>query len=181
MHPVERSLVKLVCGELGTHYRRLRCQVARGEFPTLGRQLYVVAIPLKQADVTHRLDLSDICMLRRDRFAVLIESSSDARYGATHCGANWNKEAVESAREYLKTQAFSLKGLVSQLKYGGFTSSQAEYGVARSGANWDQQAAKSAREYLKTQAFSASALIGQLEYSGFTASQAEYGAKAVGL
>jgi hypothetical protein len=108
-------------------------------------------------------------------------STADATYGATHAGANWNKEAVGDAKQYLQTGAFSLKGLIGQLEYDGFTRSQAGYGVANSNGNWDKEAAKDAREYVKQQAFSASGLVGQLEYDGFTASQAEFGAKAVGL
>jgi len=108
-------------------------------------------------------------------------STADATYGATHSGANWNKEAVGDAKQYLQTQPFSFKGLIGQLEYDGFTSSQAGYGVARSNANWDREAALDARQYLTSQAFSASGLVGQLEYDGFTASQAQYGVKAVGL
>src|SRR5262249_43707597 len=37
--------------------------------------------------------------------------------------------AVRAAHEYLQTQAFSLKGLVSQLKFEGFSTSDATYGA----------------------------------------------------
>ena len=46
--------------------------------------------------------------------------------------------AVRSAKEYLQSQAFSFKSLVSQLKYEGFSSSDATYGVTHSGANLDE-------------------------------------------
>lgn len=108
-------------------------------------------------------------------------STADATYAATHVDANWNKEALGDAKQYLQNQPFSLKGLIGQLEYDGFTSSQAGYGADNCKANWDEEAAEDARQYLKQQAFSASGLIGQLEYDGFTASQAEFGAKAVGL
>jgi hypothetical protein len=49
-----------------------------------------------------------------------------------HTGANWDREALLSAKEYLSTQAFSLSGLIAQLDspYGGqFTVAQATYGA----------------------------------------------------
>jgi hypothetical protein len=86
---------------------------------------------------------------------------------------------LRDAQEYLGTQAFSLKGLISQLKYDGFTTSQANYGAHHVRVNWNKEAAADARDYLQTQAFSRSGLIAQLEYDGFTPSQAAYGANAV--
>ena len=90
-------------------------------------------------------------------------------------------QAVRAAKEYLQTQAFSLKGLVSQLKYEGYSTSDATYGAKHSGANWMKQAVRSAKEYLQTQAFSFSSMVGQLEYEGFTHAQAVHGARAVRL
>jgi len=90
-------------------------------------------------------------------------------------------QAVRAAKEYLQTQAFSLKGLVSQLKYEGYSTSDATYGAKHSGANWMKQAVRSAKEYLQTQAFSFSGMVGQLEYEGFTHAQAVHGARAVRL
>ena len=66
-------------------------------------------------------------MCIRDRFTV-----AQATYGVDHTGANWYKEAVSAAKEYLSAQAFSRNGLISQLDspYGGqFTVAQATYGV----------------------------------------------------
>jgi hypothetical protein len=90
-------------------------------------------------------------------------------------------QAVRKAKEYLQTSAFSLKGLVSQLKYEGFSTSDATYGARHSGANWTAQAARKAKEYLQTSAFSYSGMVHQLEYDGFTPAQAAHGARAVGL
>jgi hypothetical protein len=89
--------------------------------------------------------------------------------------------AVLKAKEYLRYQAFSSKGLVSQLKYEGFSTSDATYGTSHSGANWMKQAVKKAKEYLRYQAFSGSGLVAQLKYEGFTSAQALYGVRAVGL
>jgi hypothetical protein len=87
---------------------------------------------------------------------------------ATLAGAgatNGDKEALAAAKEYLSTQAFSLRGLISQLDspYGGqFTVAQATYGAVHSGANWNKEALAAAKEYLSTQAFSLRGLISQL-------------------
>jgi hypothetical protein len=89
--------------------------------------------------------------------------------------------AVRKAHEYLQFEAFSLKGLASQLKYEGFSTSDANYGASHSGANWMKQAVRKAKEYLHMQAFSRSSMIAQLKYEGFTPAQALHGALAVGL
>ena len=90
-------------------------------------------------------------------------------------------QAVRKAHEYLQFSAFSLKGLVSQLKFEGFSTSDATYGASHSGANWMKEAAAKAKEYLQSQAFSRSGMIAQLNFEGFTSSQALYGARAAGL
>jgi hypothetical protein len=90
-------------------------------------------------------------------------------------------QAVRKAHDYLDYQAFSLKGLIAQLKYEGFSTSDATYGATHVRANWFKEAAAKAKDYLKFQAFSRSGLISQLEYEGFTPAQAAYGARAVGL
>src|SRR3954447_11961402 len=70
-------------------------------------------------------------------------------------------QAVRAAQAYLQSQAFSLKGLISQLKYEGFSTSDATYGASHAGANWTQQALRAAKEYLQSQAFSLKGLISQ--------------------
>ena len=56
-------------------------------------------------------------------------SDKEAKYGADHCGANWNEQAKKMAQSYLESMSFSRQGLLDQLEYEGFTSEQAEYGV----------------------------------------------------
>lgn len=90
-------------------------------------------------------------------------------------------QAVRSAKQYLLVEAFSLKGLVSQLKFEGFSTSDATYGGTHSGANWMKEAAAAAKEYLRTMPFSRSGMVAQLRFDGFTPAQAAYGARAVGL
>jgi hypothetical protein len=89
--------------------------------------------------------------------------------------------AVRVAKDYLQSQGFSYKGLVSQLKYEGFSAGDASYGASHSGANWTKEAVVVARDYLDSQGFSRRGLIEQLEYEGFTPAQALYGARAAGL
>ena len=90
-------------------------------------------------------------------------------------------QAVRAAHEYLQFQAYSLKGLISQLKFEGYSTSDATYGARYSGANWFKQAVRSAKEYLEFQAFSFSGMVGQLQYEGFTHAQAVYGARGARL
>ena len=56
-------------------------------------------------------------------------TSSEARYGADNCGADWYEQASLKAKEYLKVMSFSYSGLVEQLEYEGFTHDQAVYGA----------------------------------------------------
>ncbi len=90
-------------------------------------------------------------------------------------------QAVRKAKEYLAYEAFSLKSLIHQLKYEGFSTSDATYGASHAGANWMKQAVKKAKEYLAYEAFSFSGLVHQLEYEGFTHAQAVHGAHGAGL
>lgn len=90
-------------------------------------------------------------------------------------------QAVRAAKSYLRVSAFSLKGLISPLKYEGFSTSDATYGAVHAGANWMTQAVRAAKAYLRVSAFSFSGMVGQLEYDGFTHLQAVHGARAVHL
>ena len=94
------------------------------------------------------------------------------------------KNARESAEQYLQTQAFSRAGLVKQLssQYGeGFSKADAIYAVNHIDVDWNEQAAKAAKDYLANQPFSRAGLIHQLESpygDGFTHAQAVYGVNA---
>jgi Host cell surface-exposed lipoprotein len=90
-------------------------------------------------------------------------------------------QAVRAAHEYLQFEAFSLKGLVKQLKFEGYSTSDAAYGATHAGANWMNEAVKSAKGYLKMKAFSFRGMVRQLQFDGFTHAQAAHGARAVGL
>ncbi|MCM1507010.1 MAG: Ltp family lipoprotein [Ruminococcus flavefaciens] len=56
----------------------------------------------------------------------------DAVYAADNCGADWNQEAVESAKSYLEIFDFSKERLIQQLIGGEeFTEEQAEYAASQ--------------------------------------------------
>jgi hypothetical protein len=87
-----------------------------------------------------------------------LASVSAAEAGPT----NGDKEALAAAKEYLNSQAFSLKGLIAQLDSpdgSGFTVAQATYGADHCDANWTKEALLAAKEYLQSQPFSFRGLI----------------------
>lgn len=90
------------------------------------------------------------------------------------------KNALSSAKTYLKFSAFSYQGLINQLKFEQFSDEEAKYAADNCGADWNEQAAKSAKKYLEFSSFSRQGLIDQLMFEGFTQQQAEYGASAAG-
>ncbi|MBR5791990.1 MAG: Ltp family lipoprotein [Ruminiclostridium sp.] len=89
------------------------------------------------------------------------------------------QNALETAKGYLRSGAFSYSGLIDQLEYEGYTYSEAVYGADHCGADWYEQAAQCAEEYLDVMSFSRQGLIDQLEYEGFTYDQAVYGVDQV--
>jgi hypothetical protein len=87
------------------------------------------------------------------------------------------RNALKSAKSYLRSGSFSKSGLVEQLEYEDYSSADARWAVARAGANWNAEAVESAKSYLRSGSFSRQDLIEQLEYEGFTSAQAKYGVK----
>ena len=57
-------------------------------------------------------------------------TSSECKYAADNCGADWYEQAAGSAKAYLSFMAFSKQGLIDQLVYEGYTKQEAEYGAA---------------------------------------------------
>lgn len=92
------------------------------------------------------------------------------------------QEAIDSAKQYLSTQAFSKAGLIDQLssKAGdGFPAKVATFAVNHLDVDWNHQAYLSAKQYLSLESFSKANLIQQLESGAgdkFTHAQAVYGA-----
>ena len=90
------------------------------------------------------------------------------------------KNALESAKDYLDYSAFSYQGLIEQLEFEGYSNSESVYAADHCGADWNNEAARMAQEYIDFMSFSRQELVEQLEFEGFTSEQAEYGVKAVG-
>lgn len=61
-------------------------------------------------------------------------TNEEAKYGADNCGADWNEQAVNSAKSYLDGFNFSKDEMINQLEEGeGFTHEQAVYGAEHCG------------------------------------------------
>lgn len=90
------------------------------------------------------------------------------------------RNALESAKSYLRFTAFSYEGLIEQLEYEEFSHEDAVFAADNCGADWYYQALKSADDYLSFTAFSYKSLIEQLEYEKFTKDQATYAADNCG-
>ncbi|WP_240666792.1 Ltp family lipoprotein [Longirhabdus pacifica] len=50
---------------------------------------------------------------------------------------DWNEQAVKPAEQYLQFSSFSRSGLITQLKFEGFTTEEATYGVDQTGLTDD--------------------------------------------
>ncbi|SMG09754.1 Ltp family lipoprotein [Paraburkholderia susongensis] len=96
------------------------------------------------------------------------------------------KNAVRSAKQYLRVHAFSRNGLIRQLSSDagdGYKIADATAAVDSLNIDWNEQAVRSAKQYLDMQGFSCKGLVQQLSSSygdGYTVSQATHGAKQAG-
>ena len=92
------------------------------------------------------------------------------------------KNAVNSANQYLRISGFSRQGLINQLSsdFGnGYSISDATIAVHSLNIDWKKQSVKSANLYITMQGFSCKGLIEQLSSefgSGYTLEEATYGA-----
>lgn len=129
-----------------------------------------------------RYELVGYSLCRDCYMAVMEGIEDDSPQGGTgDAGATTGeRNALESALDYLDVLPFSYSGLIEQLEYEGYTSGEATYAADHCGADWYEQAALSAKEYLEIASFSRQSLIEQLEFEGFTYAQAVYGAEQNG-
>lgn len=102
--------------------------------------------------------------------AFFITTSSDI-FAATRGEQN----ALKQAEMYSNFMPLSLKGIINQLKFEGYSDAEAEYGANNLKVDWNEQAYKSANKYLELMPMSKQALLQQLKFEGFTSEQAEYG------
>jgi hypothetical protein len=114
------------------------------------------------------------------------KSSGDNKSAKPHYTVS-QQNAINAAKDYLNTAAFSKKGLIDQLSSSaadGYPHKDAVFAVAHLHVNWKQQAVQAAKDYLDTSSFSCQGLIEQLSSSAgdkYTQAQAQYAAKKVGL
>jgi Host cell surface-exposed lipoprotein len=87
------------------------------------------------------------------------------------------RNALSSAKSYLRSEAFSKSGLIKQLEFEHYSRSEAHWAVAHVRVSWNAEAVQSAKSYLRSSSFSRQGLIEQLEFEGFTHSQAVYGVR----
>lgn len=104
-------------------------------------------------------------------------SKAEAHYSGLTSG---QRNALDSAKSYIRHSAFSHDGLIDQLEYEGYTTADATFAANNCGADWNEEALQKAQSYLKHSAFSRSGLIDQLEYEKFTSEQATYAVDSCG-
>lgn len=107
-------------------------------------------------------------------------AEEQAKKDAIEKASTEQKNALNKAKDYLRSMAFSYSGLVQQLEYEGYSNESATFAVDNCGADWNEQAAKKAKNYMDSMSFSRQGLLDQLIYEGFSNEQAEYGVSAVG-
>lgn len=96
------------------------------------------------------------------------------------------RNAVRSAKQYLRMTGFSREGLIDQLASNagdGYGVADATAAVDSLDVDWNANAVKSAKQYLNLSGFSCQGLIEQLSSSSgdkYTQSQATYGARQAG-
>jgi len=108
-------------------------------------------------------------------------SKADATFAANNVIADWNAEALESARMILKSAGYSRGELRAMLIEGeGFTPAQVQYAVNNAQANWNEEAVESATSYRKRGGYSRDELIQKLiKWEEFTPAQARYAVNKV--
>lgn len=122
-----------------------------------------------------------------DRKIALSVVKSNAKYPTAKPLSAEQKNAVRSAQDYLRSGAFSRKGLIKQLSSDagdGYSLEASTYAVDSLDIDYNEQAVKSAQGYLQNGAFSRKGLIAQLGSDageGFTHSQAVHGVNEAGL
>ena len=60
-------------------------------------------------------------------------STADATWAADHSGADWNAQAVMSAKGYMQMGGFSRGSLIDQLQFDKYTYAQASYAASQVG------------------------------------------------
>jgi hypothetical protein len=109
------------------------------------------------------------------------KKAAAARVAAANRLTTAQENAKRKAESYLEFTGFSRSGLITQLKFEGFSAKDAERAIHSMKVNWNTEAAQKAKSYVDMSGFSRSGLINQLRFEGFTRAQAAHGADSVGL
>lgn len=94
-------------------------------------------------------------------------------------GTSSQQTALDRANSYLRTAAFSKKGLIKQLEFEKISTKDATWAANHVNVDWTRQADKKAAEYLDSMAFSKPGLLKQLKFEEFTDAEADHGVKSV--
>jgi len=117
---------------------------------------------------------------------VMEASGAEAAPEATTRLTSAQRNAVRSAKQYLRMTGFSREGLIGQLSSSagdGYDIADATAAVDSLDVDWNANAVKSAKQYLNMTGFSCKGLIEQLSSSAgdkYTVSQATFGAREAG-
>ncbi|NLN51691.1 MAG: hypothetical protein GX145_02615, partial [Clostridiaceae bacterium] len=93
---------------------------------------------------------------------------------ATMSVSREERNALETAKNYISIFPFSETGLADQLAFEGFPQNAIDYAIANINANYNEMALKSAKNYLEIFPMSDSELYEQLIFEGYTSVQAQY-------
>jgi len=91
-----------------------------------------------------------------------------------------HKNALDSAKSYIRFSGFSYEGLIDQLEFEGYSEEECFYGANNCGADWNEECYEKAESYLEFMSFSKEGLRDQLEFEGFTDDQINYALEKVG-
>jgi uncharacterized protein YkwD len=93
---------------------------------------------------------------------------------ATMSVSREERNALETAKNYISIFPFSETGLADQLAFEGFPQNAIDYAIANINADYNEMALKSAKNYLEIFPMSDSELYEQLIFEGYTSGQAQY-------
>lgn len=109
-------------------------------------------------------------------------SHKNSVYAVNNCGADWNEQAIQTAKNHLSFGPRSYNKLKEELmSIEKFTYEQTVHGINNCDADWNEQAKRKAQEYIHiNDTYSYTELINLLENDGFTHEQAVYGTEQNG-
>lgn len=131
-------------------------------------------------DAKHYVSSSTLSYSRVKLIEILEEIGyvhEDAVYAVDNCGADWDKQALKTAKNYLLFEPYSYNKLLEVLtSIEKFPYEQAIYGVDNCEADWSYQAERRVQSYVySNESCTYNELIKLLEDEGYTHEQSVYG------